>query len=627
VPGVPTTVYVSEHGNVFMREIAERLVEALHLSGRSASLVTHRLPDGDPHDHLVLAPHEFFPLFDCAESDRLRSAASATCINTEQPGTPFFDLAVRYASVTGRALDMNPVAARALDDHGITAVHLPLGWVPSLEAADPPAHRSTDVLFLAGRTERRERFVGGAGSLLWEWECDLRFFSWHRPATADRPSFLVGSDKLRRLADSRVLLNVHRDELPYFEWARVLEAIANGCAVASEDSVDIAPLEAGQHLVMASFDQLAEQAVALLLDEPRRQQMTDDALALLRHDHRQADLLDVALARLGDVPVRARRPRPNIRDLVRGTPVHRAARSVRDLIGAPAGNGEVALLERQAAELKRAYLGQLQVIRGLERSLAAVDHGHADHVDITTTGDHQAEPDITVVVPLYDQANFVGDALDSIAGSSSSYRLEVVVVDDHSRDDGAAAVLAWGRQHTWVPLTLVSRRANGGLPVARNTGFGHARGRYVMALDADNLMYPNGLHRLASALERSDDDVVATYGLLERFDAAGSVGLTSHLPWDPDLLVHGAFIDAMAMFHLDRWRSTVGGYADDTDLYGWEDYDLWLTVAEQGRRAQQVPTIVGRYREQPGSMRRLSDIDMASNFVALRQRHPRLPWP
>ena len=82
----------------------------------------------------------------------------------------------------------------------------------------------------------------------------------------------------------------------------------------------------------------------------------------------------------------------------------------------------------------------------------------------------------------------------------------------------------------------------------------------------------------------------------------------------------------MALFRRDAWTE-LGGYSTADGLYGWEDYDLWLTVAERGQRADLVRSIIGRYREQPGSMRKISDVDMASNFVILRERHPRLPWP
>ena len=61
----------------------------------------------------------------------------------------------------------------------------------------------------------------------------------------------------------------------------------------------------------------------------------------------------------------------------------------------------------------------------------------------------------------------------------------------------------------------------------------------------------------------------------------------------PTCLVHGAFIDAMAMFRRSSWLE-LGGYSTADGLYGWEDYDLWLTVAERGQRADLVRSIIGR---------------------------------
>ena len=117
----------------------------------------------------------------------------------------------------------------------------------------------------------------------------------------------------------------------------------------------------------------------------------------------------------------------------------------------------------------------------------------------------------------------------------------------------------------------------------------------------------------------------AAYGILERFDTTGSLGLTSHLPWDPDLLVHEAFIDGMAMFRRDAWFEL--GHIPDARLFGWDAHDLWLSIAERGQRADLVRSIVGRRREPSASVRQISDVDRASTFVLLRERHPRLPWP
>ncbi len=612
-------VFVSGRGNVFMTEIAEHLVEALALTGNPSELVIDDLPDGtgDPLDNLVVAPHEFFVLSPANEADRRRAAATCACVNTEQPGTPFFDLAMNYAALGPVVLDINPYALDAVRRRGIPAVHLPLGCTPSMGAWGGSAReRTIDLGFMSGRTARREQFIAGAGGMLWEWRTDLRFFSWHRPILGGAPSFAMGAEKYAALANTRILLNVHRGDEPYFEWARVLEAIANGCVVASETSVGFAPLVPGEHFVMAPFESLAEQAIALAFDEPRRAAMADAAYELANTALSQQTLLRAAL----DEAVTVARRNPKRRVSKPPTPRRTRAATI-----AP-GNDE---LRKTASELKAAYLAQMQLSRSIEASISLMEHGDADHVDVVQTAAwSSAAADVSVVIPLFNQGHYLAEAVHSVIAASGDYkpRTELIIVDDHSTDDSRAVAEKLLGEIEWFPALVVARAANGGLPVARNTGFGRARAPYVFALDADNALYPTGLQRLFEHLAEAPGDVVAAYGLLERFDTTGSLGLTSHLPWDPDLLVHGAFIDAMALFRRDAWIE-LGGYSTADGLHGWEDYDLWLTVAERGQRADLVRSVIGRYREQPGSMRKISDVDMASNFVTLRERHPRLPWP
>jgi hypothetical protein len=148
----------------------------------------------------------------------------------------------------------------------------------------------------------------------------------------------------------------------------------------------------------------------------------------------------------------------------------------------------------------------------------------------------------------------------------------------------------------------------------------------VLRLDPGTTLYPTGLRRLLESLETAPSEVAAVYGILERFDTTGSLELTNHLPWDPELLVRGEFIDAVAMFRREAW-SELGGYPTADEIHGWEDRDLWLTVAERGLRAEIVRSVVGRQRQPSRSTSTISDVDMASTFVTLRARHPRLPWP
>jgi hypothetical protein len=367
---------------------------------------------------------------------------------------------------------------------------------------------------------------------------------------------------------------------------------------------------------MAPFEHLAEQAIALAFDEQRRSAMAEAAYKLTTTELSQADLLVAALTeaalvakqserRVGKRPHRPRRSKP---------------------VMPPVSSDE---LRKTVSELKAAYLGQLQLTRTIEATISLVEHGDADHVEVITTSAWSSfDAEVSVVIPLFNQGHYLAEAVDSVIAASGANgpRTELIVVDDHSTDDSRTVAEELLRTIDWFPTSLVARAANGGLPVARNLGFNTARAPYVFALDADNMLYPAGLRRLLDHLADAPDDVVAAYGILERFDTTGSVGLTSHLPWDPDLLVHGAFIDAMALFRRRAWMD-LGGYSVSDGLYGWEDYDLWLSAAERGLRADLVRSIVGRYREQPGSMRKISDVDMASNFVTLRERHPRLPWP
>jgi len=90
-------------------------------------------------------------------------------------------------------------------------------------------------------------------------------------------------------------------------------------------------------------------------------------------------------------------------------------------------------------------------------------------------------------------------------------------------------------------------------------------------------------------------------------------------------MMHEAFIDGMAMFRRDAWLEL--GHVQDAQLVGWDDHDLWLSTAERGQRADLVRSVIGRRREPSEWMRRISDVDRATTFVLLRERHPRLPWP
>jgi hypothetical protein len=106
----------------------------------------------------------------------------------------------------------------------------------------------------------------------------------HEPMTRPRPDFFMGDDKLRMLARSTLLLNLHRDASTSFEWVRALEAICNGCVVVSEHSSDFAPLVPGRHLVAGAPHRLNELARSLLEHPERVHAVRDQAYRFVRDE-------------------------------------------------------------------------------------------------------------------------------------------------------------------------------------------------------------------------------------------------------------------------------------------------------------------------------------------------------
>ncbi len=124
-----------------------------------------------------------------------------------------------------------------------------------------------------------------------------------------------------------------------------------------------------------------------------------------------------------------------------------------------------------------------------------------------------------MLVTVFDYEAEVGGALDSVAGSAFE-DVELVIVDDGSRDGSRRRVAEWVRSPPGVAASLVVHPANRGLPSARNTALAHARGELAFILDADNRVLAHGLERLVEALD-ADPGAAFAYGLAKRVDERG----------------------------------------------------------------------------------------------------------
>jgi glycosyltransferase involved in cell wall biosynthesis len=238
--------------------------------------------------------------------------------------------------------------------------------------------------------------------------------------------------------------------------------------------------------------------------------------------------------------------------------------------------------------------------------------------------DKGGAPLVTVIVPVYNYADYVLEALPSIADQTLA-ELDLVVIDDASPDDSARMVTDWarGHAHRFNRLIVLRHEANAGLGFARNSGFAAAETDFVLPVDADNRLRPDACATLLAKIEAAG--AAFAYPAIQEFGTKAAVFGTER--YSVLRLQRGNYIDAMALVRKSSW-ALVGGY--DNVQYGWEDYDFWCRLAEYGEYGVQVADVLADYRVHRQSMLHTTTEvrDHKNELIAdLTRRHPWVDVP
>ena len=131
----------------------------------------------------------------------------------------------------------------------------------------------------------------------------------------------------------------------------------------------------------------------------------------------------------------------------------------------------------------------------------------------------EATPAVSVVIPMYNAARFIGEALDSLLLQTFA-DFEVIIVDDGSTDNSAAVVESYAAKFGGRLSFTRTEKNSGSGALPRNTGLRLARGKYVQFMDNDDTLTPTALEELHTLAEEHKADVV----YCERYFMSTGVG-------------------------------------------------------------------------------------------------------
>lgn len=202
---------------------------------------------------------------------------------------------------------------------------------------------------------------------------------------------------------------------------------------------------------------------------------------------------------------------------------------------------------------------------------------------------------VSVIIPCFNHSHFLEETVRSVLDSNYA-DLEIIVIDDGSTD-GSADV--GQRLSAIYPEVSCFYQENAGPSAARNHGVSKARGKYILALDADDLIAPNYIEEAVTLLE-GDTNIKVVYAEAVKFGAVNRKWKLKK--YTPYRLAIDNMIYVSAIYRRSDWER-IGGYTEDSALVR-EDWEFWIKLLKDGGEVVKLPFVGFYYRIHSNSRRK-----------------------
>ena len=235
---------------------------------------------------------------------------------------------------------------------------------------------------------------------------------------------------------------------------------------------------------------------------------------------------------------------------------------------------------------------------------------------------HSSIPAVSVVIPCHNYGTFLPQALQSVLAQTFG-DWELVIIDDGSTDDSADVARSLIARHPERRIRLLEQ-ANAGVSAARNTGIAAARGRYILPLDADDVIAPTMLEKTTAILDSDPAIAIASTDVFAFTDDNLPPQVLPMPAYSKELLLQRLIMFYCSLYRREAWEA-VGGYNED--MRAGEDWDFWIGCAEKGFDAHHIHEPLFGARNKDTGLH----VEAAENDLAIRARivanHPGLFKP
>ena len=218
---------------------------------------------------------------------------------------------------------------------------------------------------------------------------------------------------------------------------------------------------------------------------------------------------------------------------------------------------------------------------------------------------NNSKPKVSIVIPIYNGSEYMGEAIDSALGQSYE-NIEVIVINDGSNDDGKTdeIALSYGNKIKYF------RKENGGVATALNLGIKKMKGSYFSWLSHDDMYYPNKIEEQIKYISKHDDIII--YSDVEYIDKKSKVlwidkyNIKENEKFIFNLMVHGP--NGCSLLIPRECFDKVGYF--DSNYRFTQDYRLWFLLAKKYKFFH-IPFVLikGRVHEYQDSERKKASAD------------------